>query len=155
MVRLCWASVFLALCWIGHIPAADALSLDVDIHQLHHTPWTIGDGAPPDIWSLAQGPDGFLWLATGAGLYRFDGVTFERFQPRNGQALQSLDLNALSISPSGDLWVGYLSGGVTRVTDGKVTNFTEKDGIPVGHVWSIENDSRGDTWIASEHGLFR
>jgi signal transduction histidine kinase/ligand-binding sensor domain-containing protein len=154
MVRLCWASVFLALCWLGSMPAAAALSLDVDIHQLHHTSWTIGDGAPPDIWALAQGPDGFLWLATGAGLYRFDGVTFERFQPGNGQALQSLDLNGLSISPSGDLWVGYLSAGVTRIANGQVTNFTEKDGIPVGHVWSIET-GRGDTWVASEHGLFR
>src|SRR5277367_6770538 len=150
MVRLCWVSALWVLCWIGNIPAAVALGLDVDIHQLQHTSWTIGDGAPPDIWALAQAPDGFLWLATGAGLYRFDGVTFEQFQPRSGQALQSLDLNSLSISPSGDLWLGYLAAGVTKITNGEVTNFTEKDGIPIGHVWSTFTDGRGDTWVASE-----
>ncbi len=155
MVRLCWVLAFWVLCWIGNIPAAVALGPDVDIHQLQHTSWTIGDGAPPDIWALAQAPDGFLWLATGAGLYRFDGVTFERFQPRSGQALQSLDLNSLSISPSGDLWLGYLAAGVTKITNGEVTNFTEKDGIPLGHIWSTLTDRRGDTWVASEHGLFR
>jgi len=155
MVRLCWATVFWALCWIGDIPAAIALGPDVDIHQLQHTSWTIGDEAPPDIWALAQAPDGFLWLATGAGLYRFDGVTFERFQPKSGQALQSLDLNSVSISPSGDLWLGYLAAGVTRITNGQVTNFSEKEGIPIGHVWSITTDGHGDTWVASQHGLFR
>ncbi len=155
MIRLGRAVILCAWCWIEGSSAAAALGLDVDIHQLQHTSWTIGEGAPPDIWALAQGPDGFLWLATGAGLYRFDGVTFDRFQPNSGQALQSLDLNALSFSPSGDLWIGYLSAGVTRIAHGQVTNFTEKNGIPIGHVWSIAFDGHGDTWVASEHGLFR
>ena len=155
MVRLCRALFLCAWCWVAESSIALALGPDVDIHQLQHTSWTVGDGAPPDIWALAQGPDGFLWLATGAGLYRFDGVKFDRFQPKSGQTLQSLDLNSVSFSPSGDLWVGYLSAGVTRITHGEVTNFTEKNGFPIGHVWSIAFGGHGDVWVASEHGLFR
>ena len=51
------------------------------IRQFQHTAWTAKEGAPPEIWALDQGPDGFLWLGTGSGLYRFDRIRFERFQP--------------------------------------------------------------------------
>lgn len=39
------------------------------------------DGAP--ISALAQTPDGYLWLSTSKGLYRFDGKAFEIMQPSN------------------------------------------------------------------------
>ncbi|PMY48650.1 hypothetical protein C1Y31_32720, partial [Pseudomonas sp. FW305-25] len=53
--------------------------------QFHHSNWTIEDGAPPDIWAIAQTTDGFLWLGTGGGLYRFDGIRFEEIRPRIGK----------------------------------------------------------------------
>ena len=56
----------------------------------HHESWTSKDGAPPDIWSIDQTADGFLWLATGAGLYRFDGIVFEAFEPLPGEQLLSI-----------------------------------------------------------------
>src|SRR6266850_7969229 len=62
-------------------------ALDVDtngpdraltIAQYIHTAWKAQDGAPADAWSLAQTADGWLWLGTSTGLYRFDGIRFER-----------------------------------------------------------------------------
>src|ERR1700722_11595571 len=66
----------------GARPAA-ALPPNLSMPQIQHTAWTAKQGAPADIWALAQSPDGFLLLGTGSGLYRFDGVTFERVVPTN------------------------------------------------------------------------
>lgn len=54
-----------------------ALALDRRIDQLHHTAWIARNGAPTEISAIAQTADGFLWLGTAAGLYRFDGLQFE------------------------------------------------------------------------------
>ena len=41
-------------------------------------------GAPGQIHAFAQTSDGYLWIAAPDGLYRFDGVSFERYKPRTG-----------------------------------------------------------------------
>src|SRR5437868_12963199 len=43
--------------------------------------WTEDSEAPAPVFAMAQGRDGFLWLATEEGLFRFDGVSFERIKP--------------------------------------------------------------------------
>jgi len=54
---------------------AFALNPALDVSQYAHTAWKIRDGfAKGSILSIAQTPDGYLWLGTAFGLYRFDGV---------------------------------------------------------------------------------
>ena len=57
------------------------------IAQFAHTAWGAKDGAPRPIRALAQGSDGYLWLGSTNGLYRFDGITFERYQPASGRPI--------------------------------------------------------------------
>ena len=46
--------------------------------------WQTEDGLPNDnVNSLAQTPDGFLWVGTPLGLARFDGVTFDDISMTN------------------------------------------------------------------------
>ena len=59
---------------------------DQKLAELYHTAWTFKDGAPAEIWALAQTTDGFLWLGTATGLFRFDGIRFEPYKPRSGKA---------------------------------------------------------------------
>src|ERR1700722_15616709 len=68
-----------------------------------HTAWTAQDGAPSGAWNLAQTADGYLWLATATGLFRFDGVRFELFQPTRGRALPSPNTTALLALRDGGL----------------------------------------------------
>jgi ligand-binding sensor domain-containing protein len=131
-----------------------ALDRDRTIAQLQHTAWTVKDGAPPDVWALAQAPDGYLWLGTGAGLYRFDGVRFERFQPRSGQ-FNSNNMTALTALPSGELWIGYYFGGASVLKDEHVTNFGEREGMPPGAVYRFARDLDGGLWAATAEGLAR
>src|SRR5580658_277904 len=55
------------------------------ITQFVHTAWTGRDGAPSSIQSLAQTTDGYLWLGSASGLFRFDGLRFARFEAPPGE----------------------------------------------------------------------
>src|SRR5262245_44997222 len=88
--------------------ASLALDLRQHITQLHHTAWTAKDGLLGAAQCLAQTADGYLWVGTTEGLFRFDGVQFERFQPENGQ-LPGSSVSALLAVPDG-LWIGFTRG---------------------------------------------
>ncbi|KQN69256.1 hypothetical protein ASF04_13160 [Duganella sp. Leaf61] len=75
----------LALLWSWHV--AYALNPDIRLEDLNRTSWTQKDGVPSDIQCMAQTRDGWLWLGTPDGLYRFDGVTFERYPLKLNQVL--------------------------------------------------------------------
>lgn len=104
---------------------------------------------------MAQTIDGFLWLGTSDGLYRFDGATFERFEPRSWSAFPILDVRSLFAVPSGDLWIGFGSGVVSVLRNGEVTNYTASDGVPAGLVLSFAQDREGAMWASTTEGLAR
>jgi ligand-binding sensor domain-containing protein len=61
---------------------ACALNPSLDINQYAHTSWTTRDGALGGrIESIAQTPDGHIWVGAGSGLLRFDGIRFTPWQP--------------------------------------------------------------------------
>src|SRR5262249_1373354 len=65
-----WIALLLLGC-----PGLFALDPALDVSQYGHASWKVRDGfTKGQIQSFSQGPDGYLWLATGFGLYRFDGV---------------------------------------------------------------------------------
>jgi signal transduction histidine kinase/ligand-binding sensor domain-containing protein len=123
--------------------------------RFHHTAWTIKDGAPADIWALAQSKDGYLWLGTGSGLFRFDGIRFEHVQLPDGQQLASNNVTALSILPSGEIWIGYFIGGTSRFAGGKIKHFGVGAQMPGGWVLDFAQDKDGTVWAATGSGLAR
>jgi signal transduction histidine kinase/ligand-binding sensor domain-containing protein len=134
---------------------ACALSPDLKIKQLYHTAWTAKEGAPTDIQNVVQTKDGYLWIATTAGLFRFDGVRFERIDAIRGQRLSSTSVYMLWAPPSGGLWVGYAFGGVSLISNGRITNYGEREGLPVGSVRGFAQDNAGSIWVATSRGLRR
>lgn len=74
--------------------------------RIIHESWTFREGAPESVEALAQTADGYLWLGTPAGLYRFDGVRFELFRSPFGDQFPSTSVSALFAPPTGGLWVG-------------------------------------------------
>lgn len=101
--------------------AAPALALDPQraIGQYKHTRWTVEDGAPSSIEAIAQTPDGYLWLGTPLGLYRFDGETFEALRPPRPSYSMSDRVVSLMVTRAGALWVGYEAGGVAVWEQGR------------------------------------
>jgi ligand-binding sensor domain-containing protein len=104
---------------------------------------------------LAQSADGYLWLGSTDGLYRFDGVVFEHYQPQSGGPFPARYVHSLLALPNGDLWIGFRSGGMSLLRNGKVTNYTTRDGAPDGGVWGFAQDRDGSIWAATSSGLAR
>jgi signal transduction histidine kinase/ligand-binding sensor domain-containing protein len=134
---------------------ACALSPGASIKQFYHTAWTAQEGAPTGIEALAQTRDGYLWIASWAGLFRFDGVRFERIDEIRGQHLPSGNLFSLWAPPSGGLWVSYTFGGVSFINNESIKNYGEREGLPVGTVLGFAQDKSGIVWVATTRGLRR
>jgi signal transduction histidine kinase/ligand-binding sensor domain-containing protein len=79
------------------------------ITQYGHTAWRTRDGAfAGSVTAITQTSDGYLWIATSAGLLRFDGVRFEPWRPPEGTSIASIV--ALLGALDGSLWIGTSSG---------------------------------------------
>ncbi len=148
LFRLC-----LVMCLLPS--AAFALDLSQRLNQLNHTSWTAKDGLTGSPLCLAQTTDGFLWIGTTDGLFRFDGVSFERFRPQGGE-LPALSVSALLGVPDGGLWVGYSRGRASFIgKNGRVVNYSEQEGLPFAKVRSFARTPDGAVWAAVIGGLAR
>jgi ligand-binding sensor domain-containing protein len=145
--------VLLFLALAGSCSAA--LDSDRTIAQFAHTAWRPKDGAPSVINVLAQSADGYLWLGSTDGLYRFDGVVFERYQPQSGDPFPTQDVRSLLALPNGDLWIGFRPGEVSLLRNGNATTYTTRDGVLEAGVRSFAQDRDGTIWAATSSGLAR
>jgi ligand-binding sensor domain-containing protein len=115
----------------------------------------VRDGAPGAIRDLAQGADGVLWIASERGLFQFDGVRFERFDPPQGQTLPSYAPLVLLALPDTSLWIGHFTTGVSVFRRGRIVTYGTQDGLPGGAVTAIARDSGGTMWASTSRGLAR
>ena len=134
--------------------ASFALGSDRTIAQYAHTAWGPKDGAPGAIRALAQSADGYLWLGAPDGLYRFDGLVFERYQPESGGPFPASVISLLAL-PDGDLWIGFRSGRISLLRHGHATNYTAREGAHNALVDGFAQDRQGQLWAATNLGLMR
>jgi ligand-binding sensor domain-containing protein len=139
----------LALIAIGTLAfllgAAPVLGLDpsLDISQYAHSAWTVRDGLSlGNVYAMAQTPDGYLWLGSEFGLFRFDGVRSVHWEPPVGQQLPDRNINALLVTRDGTLWVGTFAGLATW-SHGKLALRPE---LGRDFVASIFEDRDGTQW---------
>ncbi|WP_380784807.1 two-component regulator propeller domain-containing protein [Sphingomonas sp. R86521] len=94
------------------------------------------------VSALAQTPDGYLWLGTYEGLYRFDGVTFERISPAPGHPPGAIPVTAVFAARNGVLWVGYAGrGGIEVYRNGRLVRASMPEAP--GEVTSFAEDRYG------------
>src|SRR5882724_9145410 len=125
-------------------PCAFALNPALDLSQYAHTAWKIRDGfSKGAIYSIAQTPDGYLWLGTELGLLRFDGARNLPWQPPQNQRLPSNFIFRLLAARDGTLWIGTLSG-LASWKGGTVTRYPEFDGLAI---FALLEDHEGTIWV--------
>jgi signal transduction histidine kinase len=124
------------------------------LSQLYHQAWGLREGVPGSITSVVQTADGYLWLANPSGLYRFDGVRFERLDEQASGGPRLIP-SQLAATPDGALWITTRGGGVSRLVDGRVTRYNEEDGVPAGQISAITVDRSGDVWLGGAANVVR
>ncbi|WP_041538274.1 sensor histidine kinase [Caulobacter segnis] len=133
--------------------ASPALALDPQraITQYKHMRWTVEDGAPAAIEDIVQTPDGYLWLGTPLGLYRFDGVNFEPVRPPRPKTYKLNDrVVRLMVTRSGALWVGYEEGGLAVLEKGRIRLVFDPR-IFRSVVYSIAEGQDGAIWATTSN----
>jgi signal transduction histidine kinase len=131
----------------GLLASVPAPALADGFNDYHHTQWTAADGAPPGIRTMAQTRDGWLWLGTADGLYRFDGVRFERY-PLPGAAGGRID--QVHAAPNGDLYLTYLAEGVSVLhPDGRFEDLPRHPPARNG-IDSLTVDADGSLWAIAD-----
>ena len=132
------------------VTSAFALDPQKTITQFVHTSWTEKDGAPTGVLSLAQTTDGYLWIGTTAGLFRFDGLRFVRFEPQAGETLSGQRIVQLLATRDGSLWISSRMTAGYRLFNGHLSKL---ENIPNVNQFAEAPDS---TLVAgTEKGLWR
>ncbi len=146
---------FLAIA-CGFTYPASGLDPNKTISQFTHTSWSAKDGIPGPVQAIAQTSDGYLWLGTPAGLYRFDGVHFISWEAApGGERLPRSLVSSLFTARDGSLWIGFASSAISRLRNGLLHTYTPAEGLHTGGVLSIAEDRNGSIWAGGANGFSR
>jgi signal transduction histidine kinase/ligand-binding sensor domain-containing protein len=120
------------------------------------TSWNEGDGHPlGSVYAMAQDHEGYLWLGTDAGLFRFDGSRFTAWNTMSETPLPSVAVRALHVKRNGNLLIGLGDGaGIRELRDGTVMPIANA-GLPkIGAVTGIAEDHDGRLWLVANRVFY-
>ena len=103
------------------------------------------------VEALAADRDGNLWVATPQYLQRLhDGMPAERIQNMAG----SIAIRSIHEDDTGNLWLGSMIEGVTRVWNGWTRRLSQPEGLNDPLLWSIAAGPDGNIWVGSNNGVY-
>lgn len=118
--------------------------------------YTTKDGLPSNnCFYTLQDKKGFIWVATDAGVSRFDGSVFENFSVDDG--LPDNQVLQIREDSKGRLWFMALNGQLSYFLDGKIHNESNDAALKElnfnGVVVSFLEDSKGNLWFGTNNNI--
>ena len=113
------------------------------------------------VGGIAQDKNGFMWFATGGGLYKYDGYRFKSYvnDASDANSISTPRLETVCIDNKGDIWVATWTEGIARIdpVTGLWTHFRHNPNDPASlsndTVRSFLSDRDGNLWIGTSGGL--
>lgn len=137
----------------GTAPAGqedDPLSTDGFVMRF----WGTREGLPSsDTWPILLTRDGYIWIGTGYGVARFDGMRFTAFNTDNTPPIHAHEVKALHEDNRGRLWIGFFNGGVVVRENGAFTTPRSLDTLHYASVTGIFSDSAGSVYLCTSLGV--
>ncbi len=99
--------------------------------------------------AIAETSEGFIWIGSYSGLIRYDGNTFERIDSTTGIT----SVVSLYVDSKDRLWIGTNDNGVAMMQKGKVKLFKDVEGLKSSSIRSFVEDSNGNIYVATTHGM--
>ncbi|MDQ2712379.1 MAG: ATP-binding protein [Acidobacteriota bacterium] len=103
-----------------------------------------------DVLSMAESSDGSIWIGTAKGLLRYKDGIFRGFT-EDGDLAGSAII-ALHIDAQDNFWAATVTHGLKRLSNGRITTFDTRQGLPQEFVTSIEESPDGTLWLATNGG---
>jgi len=100
-----------------------------------------------NLQTILQDRQGFIWLGTTIGIYRFDGINCTPVIADD--SLQNASFTAIFQDREGIIWAGTRSGSIATIKKGKLKLFKTEEGNPQSPITAIEQDSCGNIWFAT------
>ena len=99
--------------------------------------------------AIAETAEGFIWIGSYSGLIRYDGNSFVRVDSTTGIA----SVVSLYADSQNRLWVGTNDSGAAVMENSQVRMYNKADGLKSLSIRSITEDSDGNIYLATTHGL--
>jgi ligand-binding sensor domain-containing protein len=111
----------MAVCFVD---LAHAVDLNRTFSQYIRDQWSAENGFPGGLVNtFTQTPDGYLWVGTAKGLYRYDGLNFVTAQALDPAFPSITNVLGLTTDGEGNLWV-RTQGSVLRYRNGSLEDLT-------------------------------
>ena len=121
--------VGLGLVWGALVGLGSELATNATDYSIEN--WQLEQGLPQvSVTSIAQTPDGYLWLGTFNGLVRFDGVRFTVFDEGNTPNLGNSGIKQLEVDDQGALWMVTMADALVRMAGGQFNSLPREDASP-------------------------
>jgi signal transduction histidine kinase/ligand-binding sensor domain-containing protein len=142
--------------------AAHALDPNQPATSYLRTTFTVEDGLSSNVVNaILQTRDGFLWIATDAGLNRFDGRHFTPIYFRGPKSTPQGIVSSLAEGPDGDLWIGTNTG-LVRISRPGLDQFDRPPSVfyhtgagMSDEITFLRATSDGTLWVGTGAGLYR
>ncbi|MBQ4462972.1 MAG: response regulator, partial [Eubacterium sp.] len=104
-----------------------------------------------EINAIAQTPDGYIWVGSYSGLYRYDGTKFNRYYPNE----EINTVMQLFVDSSGRLWIGTNESGVAcfDTKTRKIRLYKMEDGLTSNSIRSLCEDDDGNIYVGTTETL--
>lgn len=106
-----------------------------------------------EIHALYEDREGTLWVGTARGLVQI--TSDANPTVTNIQGLTAKNISSVLRDSKDGLWIGTDGGGLMRIRNGEVTNFSTSNGLSNNYISSIVEDSNGSVWVGTQNGLNR
>ena len=148
----------LALVFVCNTPGVQAAHGEpprLEVTQYKIDGWQTEHGLPQTtVQTMYQARDGALWVGTGGGLARFDGVRFTAFENAPISEIASRPVFGFMEDAEGWTWIGHSRGG-SRYKDGRFERVITPAMTEGRRVWTFVQEKSGVVWAATENGLAR
>ncbi len=148
------------------LPSNEILEFSTDIHGEFYFLSNVGnfyfrdekfipvpDAHIPNEGRFYSAPSGNLWVYDRTGIKQIAPDKHETFYPINFDIDEDFRGMKLFEDRNGNLWVGDRTG-VYRLRNGKISKFTESNGIPAGALLRpLIEDNDGNVWFAAWTGI--
>ncbi len=154
-MRMCFkVAVFILLGLLCHYPGTAQEAHFTLVNPPKDQPWT-------DVFGMIQDPQGYLWIRTSEGVYKYDGHQYTIYQhdASDPNSIASSGLMSFFADKDGILWFGTVGKGLDRFdpVTGKFTHYHHQPNnagsLTSDYVTAITRDREGTLWVGTVNGL--